>query len=426
LLVNCPNDSYFKISNSLIHKYYSRSLVFQLFFQLLINSRMSNKEISNTLLVSESYSYALIKRLSDIFEELPLEIRYKQKEVELIAKEGMIRYLLVLIFSKVYWGREWPLSISKNKTNRDYNSNVVKAFSKSTRDIKEKVFYYETILTIRRKHRSLNHDFSDDEEDFIDLIILVNDLSKYSIKPDHIFISEKRIIEEKRMTNLLLRICFSESETDEVKLKIGEVVYFDSGYFSLLAKKISNSLIEKFGLSKEKNFQFYLIYHISLFLVVCSYFKYDLSMLSGRKYNIPVNNLKDVAPEYLALLCFVDNLISELPNLYFIQKSKLLFVDMLFFALRKNSKRKLKLFYQFFNQPIFTDSIIKNRFFQFISTNSVEFVDNIYEADIILSDSYIKDTYYGEKIYIYDIFNYDDWKEIISKIQKKIFLLNGY
>lgn len=405
----------------LIYKYFDRSLLFNLFLFLLTDKKIEITKLSERLSISETYCYELINKLNGKLASFSIKIICRNKNAYLNAKEGLIRFLLVTLSTKIYLGRKWPFEVSRDTVVNNIDQKVFSSISKNSKEIREKIIIHNAVLTIRQKYQ-IEESFTDYQYGMLNLLIKTHDLTLYNPNQFHTSLDANNDLKEKMLANMLIRLLFSNVEKSDVKEVIGEKIFYDNSDLFLSVKKIVLAIIKEFGLNTDDKYHFHLLYTVGFFFLIASYFKVDLESISVLFKEDGNDTIRKSDSIYRKISMFSNREVNDNEDLAFLTPCMQLFTDTLYVSLKGKYDKTVKIYYQFLNHPLFSDSFLNNRIQFYFPTECFTITNNIFEADFIITDTFIEQEFSGEIFYIDDVFDFDSWKKVISEIQDKTFL----
>lgn len=394
--------------------YYQDSSVFLVMMYMLEKRKSSILKLSNELAFSQSYIYKLIDLLNDFFRsiDVKIEIGKNDNTIELIGAETEIRLLYYYSCIYGYSTFEWPIkSFSLEKVKRlQIFTNYMKDRNLSFNNITKR-FLIDAIYLIAIEKGKKTERFDNASLEIFGILkegIRIDELITYMKNNTSLTYEEI----ENEICNLLFLInhIIPDYLTIEEKIKLGkEFSELENNSLVELAKQAIEKIPE-FSVATTEN-KNYFIFELVVRAIVFKYFPMWKFSLEFNKNEFP---LKTQRLAYKQLV--------EVFNDYLPEESLENYVRRIIeistpFVLFKNGS-SIKVYIEFTYKPHFKLILATTLLFSY-KKNAIEVVQNIDEADIVISDSY-PNTKEAEYFYFSDIYVKQNWEELNSFLQEKM------
>ncbi|WP_430602388.1 hypothetical protein IGJ02_002724 [Enterococcus sp. DIV0724b] len=401
----------FSILNALSYRYYD-----------------SAEELSQNLNLSLSHTYKILGLFNKLLEPFDISINFssKKKQSNIIGNEQNRRLVMFYVYWSVYKGIEWPfnfLPTSLQSLPVPINSQLLSPSQKARLNYFQSITYWH--LSYKLELISLSKDFLP----YLKIFQQVSptsfaDIIKDSLRKRHV--SDEHIYEEELFFGFLARFFISNIDSPTNKILITTMLIESSLPIATFTSRFLNDFLKKYNVSLTQESYSTSYYLIIIHLFYVKFFNID-SPFSEISDDIPImaetsDGLFQIHEAELTKFIH-KNWNSELfPSISTIPSLVTYLAKLLYLVLiTSNKHRPLNVLIQH-SKSIYGYDLIKNILLIFFKDTTLRITFDINEADIIISDSFEKNS---DKPFFYFEHPEDSeaWKNLISFISKELYFL---
>lgn len=410
------NYLYFKIQ--LI--FFNNSAIFQLFTILFNSEPITLIEVCKEISISENYCYRLVKKLNNIIKPYSMSISTKHNALRLLGRESDIRIVYFVIFTSIYQNLEWPfITISQKKAHTlssFYNLNSYQMTS-----ITSRIDFLLAILENRIHKTNYIQPMPACIDELTQVFVDCHDLTaELAYFPTNYPLIKNSTTEknERLFFNLFVRIIDSSIDSDLVKITIGEKLAHLKHPLTDYYLALNQQFLKTFNLSNSKKLLYEFMYYTILHHVYSLYTCLDYQQI------IQTNNFdySSNIPEQINLFytAFWDN--SNVPNKFFTNYLHVCIQSILTSLFYIHKKNYLKIYIQYTKSSL-GKTLIESQIKNFFNPESIQIIQKLDEADIVISDSNEKKINEIAYFFFTNINNNHSWSKLLAFIQQELFNL---
>lgn len=391
--------------------------------QLLFNSpSMPKYDYFEKLNISETTFYKLVKHLNEFLNLFSVKIAKRQEHFLLVGDEHHIRFLICAVFNEVYQNIKWPFqnkAVPQLKYYHSLNYSIQLAEKAPSIRIRNKILL--TTLNIRTQNEFYTSAF----DPLISNIMNIYINNNYNFNVNSFTYADTRYEDSELLfSEILLRIFDYSIDDEQSKITIGEQLQKVNNSLVSMCTELLQNFIYKFDILIDEDTHSKLMYYIVFHHVVILYFNFDLSSI------LKINTLYKEP-----LIDRADDAIKDVSTFYsqFIHKhnfpafktteTKKSVSELLYFILQISYKKTLNVYVHYMKDSIGT-LLIATKINTIFNSSSITIVENISNADIIISDCIETSKNNSEYFFFDDIQNKKLWQELFSYLQSNIFKQN--
>ena len=402
-------------------EYYIQNSSLFLTFKEVIQSDKSIIKIANTLNFSASTVYSKIAILNKVTQPFNVEINFFQNG-RFKGDESSIRFFLykmILFENKINKDNPFGPKVPIEFLNLDNikNNLVSVEYLSASQIMRLKMIQGITLYRINFQNEflAINKNLLND--------ILYFQSSDFNLNCNT-QISQNRLKNESKLFCFIIRAAIYDIDTFEKKEEIVRC-YQQS---ELDIARNTEFILNYF--SESTNFHFteysYIIsYYLLLINLIClKYVNFDLSVLFENnseltdRYSLATDSFKNNENKIKELLTN-DVLCLSLPHFSKEKLTELQYI--LRFIYDINTKPKQTNIFIQFTENIHSGDLVHHCLTSTFSPESIAFVHNPNEADIIISDAYEGDTSKAKRFHFENIYNQQQWKNLLQFITNSIY-----
>lgn len=391
--------------------------------KLFFNSPPRSKyDYCYALNVSENTFYKLVKDLNVYLKFFSVKIAKSKNNFLLVGDEHNIRFLICALFNEVYQNIKWPFQNNSIPTLKYYHSPC---YSSQLEQKENSIKIRNKILLTTLNIRTQNESYVSVSDSTISQImnVYINNDYKFNVNS---FSYAGTSFEDAELlfSEIILRIFDDSIDSENRKIIIGQNLEELDNSLVLMCAALLKSFIEAFNILVDEDTYAKLMYYTVFHHIVISYFNFELrSILKiNTVYKKPLLDDKDM-------------IIQDISHFYseFMHKQKFHAFntnnyekscsELLYFILQINFIKTINVYVQYTKNVIGT-LMITNKITVFFNSSSIKIVDDMADADIIISDSIETSKKGSDYFFFGDIQDKLLWQDLFYFLQTKIFKQN--
>lgn len=330
--------------------------------------------------------------------------------------EQNIRLFLFYYYWSVFKGVVWPFKESLN-----YLQDIELPHCEVSQAQKMRLRYYQTICTWRIFYRNKLVEL---DSDFLEVVHLFNTIHPIRFSVD-MAISGEALAQEESYFGFLCRLFIYNTDTMDQKLDIAKAFIQSDLPVSKNCTFILDRVYAAYDIKPKREDYLFSYYSLLIALTSITYLSIDNSELleNNQALSRLGTDFADFPQMEVELSKLAQQLFFEAPYLCELKsKGFFTYIVYLFYFFIDYSKKsqQLNIFIQYSKNQI-TTAEIKRSLSSFFSSESIAFVDNIQQSDILISDCYEKD-YPNENFFYFDNpLDTNEWESLLKYVSNKLY-----
>lgn len=409
--------------------YYLNSIHFQLFEYLFSNAKVSLASLAKELAISLPYLYKLLYLSNHFLASFDLYIDYSKKldSILITGSKTNIRLFKTYFFWDITQGIHWLFTdLSSEEIFAYIPQEDIEYFLNLSAAKQSK--YLQSIGTIHQLYPVDDYklDLNNSFKETIMVFMNTNDFS-YSLdgllKNNFVLNDSDRLLNEQLLLNYSLRVFSSFKDSPIMQTRIGyELEQIDNELINY-CKKMRQALLATFPELKQfsttNNIEEKSLYFLTLFFANVFYIRFNPANYSDYLETHDQLILFD-SDTFNQAKRFFDNFITTNPLTTTSEKS---FLDsqkqiayLLIYNIISHYKRSPIFICLYFSKNLFEEDFIRSELIKLLGKENVTIVENISEANIIISDFYEQPYQSNNYFYFDDITNKENWRKLYTFI----------
>lgn len=243
-----------------------QSYEFRILSLLISNVHISPLQVCNTLFISKSYLYRLIKTINLNLSPLNIRIEITDNTIGLSGDELIIRTLGVFMNTDAYQSLEWPYSLLTQEEICTVLPPTIQAQFQRMSKTKQTIMYHLLAIIgtrLRSAHRLESRGDSNLRELF-ELLVSNYDVTKHIDVARYREIPADKLGAERLYFNFLCRVYLADIFSETSKIRVGAQMRQSSNYFAQLAVSLCATLSEKLKLNLAPDVTDYFVYFFTI------------------------------------------------------------------------------------------------------------------------------------------------------------------
>lgn len=414
------------IYHSLKLMYLNESVSFRLLIKLILDSHTDINSLIDSLYISHSHFYRTLTSLTNFLNQFGLSLGTIKGKLQITGDEMLIRSTLLVIITSVYQSNHWPFNVSKEQITNTFG------FVTLTKDYPQSVQYqclYLLALTdnrLKKKH-FLSNLYTIEFMPILNILSEEHDLTAPFLKfPPNSSLDDELTRRERELFNFILRLIVANLDSPAQKKTIGLRWIATSNPITDYCLKFCTLFFSHYSLPEtDENYAEFMFFSV-LYHIAALYPQAQIVNMTNIDHQLP--NITDYSVE----IDEISTLYTTFSTSYYLKNSRkvavkpdfIQFFSQLSFLFLQAKQTKILTIYVYYSQNILSENFIKEKLLSNFSSESLLFITNPSEADIIISDSTYDKTTSGKHFYIPSVFDVNALQAMFSFIQTCLFNKN--
>lgn len=243
-----------------------QSYEFRILSLLISTVHISPMQVCQTLFISKSYLYRLMKTINLNLSPLNIRIEITDNTIGLDGDELIIRTLGVLMNTDAYQSLEWPYGLLTQDEICAALPPAIHTQFKRMSKTKQTILYHLLAIIGTRLHTAHHLEFRGDPNlrELFELLVSNYDVTKHIDVAQYPDIPEDNLEAERLYFNFLSRVYLADIFSETSKIRVGAQMRQSGNYFAQLAVSLCATLSETLKLNLEPEVTDYFVYFFTI------------------------------------------------------------------------------------------------------------------------------------------------------------------
>lgn len=405
-LYNNSEFPFYYLIDMLETEYIQQSHTFHIISALLSKKYTSQLDLAEDLYISQATLYKQLAQLKLVLNKFQLDISFKEdsgyESTTLVGDQKNIRIFMYNFYWYTFKGLKWPF-----KNDPEKNINEASLPYNPAPSEKKKLNYIIAVTSICSSQEMQPLTLDSELRTIATIFLKINDLSDL-INDNLTHLSTQTKNDEKLFFNLFIRLFIPNLDTDHQSIQISEELLASNSFIVRYCHTLIEQITIHFSLTISKTVQIEFLNLLILFQIYMVYFPVDPSLFIHLRYpmDLDIDEDKKLERKKEEINTFYQHFLKEfqfdistIPNPLYNQAG---LITLIYSFLESNMNKKIVISVHN-SKNVAAEKFIENKIKLIFSNNIIELTNDIYQADLVISDSYegpIKSNFfYLEKVY---------------------------
>ncbi|MGX7150377.1 helix-turn-helix domain-containing protein [Enterococcus ureasiticus] len=385
---------------------------------MLLNYFISVEALSQKINLSVAQTYKSLNTINKVLSDFDIKLIFTRDKSRsnFQGLETNIRLFLFYYYWSVFKGVVWPF-----RDSLAYLQDIDVPICNVSQSQKMRLKYYQTICAWRILYRNKLIDL---DPDFLEVIQLFNTIHPIKFSVD-MNISGEALAQEESYFGFLCRLFIYNTDTTAQKLDIATAFIESDLPLSESCTFILDRVYAAYDIKPKREDYLFSYYALLIALTSITYLSIDNSEWLENDQNLSNlgTDFADFPQIEIELSELAQQLFLEAPYLCELKsKGFFTYIVYLFYFFIDSSKKsqQLKICIQYSKNQI-TTAEMKKSLSSFFSSESIVFIDESEQSDILISDCYEKD-YPNENFFYFDNpLDKNEWQSLLKYVSNKLY-----
>lgn len=416
--------------------YLKQSVPFSTILSLIETPYASLDQALNSIPISVSYYYKIYKKIRPWLNNWGVDINFIKKNTNLSGSQLHTRFFLYYFYWNSFKGTEWPFTNVSKEFILSYSSFFYKEALPKINPSEQCRMTYHLAIFFENAIKNKNYvHISSQNKQIMKVFKDVHDLSTPLVQMANLpqlSIPENILENEQLYFNFIARLTSTTLDSDMNKQKIGEKLLLLNNPIVHYCKSLLLNIVKYFKLDCSSKQYYYLIYITTIYCFSNTTLnldhhifvkKHPTKEMEGTTAKIESKELTAKIEYFLTQFnatCPEKKIAKEMfqyPNVFY---------NYIYFIILYLDKHKLSVFVNY-SKNIYSEALIKKKLLSTLSNNTLVIVDNIDDADIIVSDCTEHTLKAGCSFFLIDdISEIETWINLINHLMVLVLEKNFY